>query len=99
MICFKNKTFFASRFITLFRFLFPESHIGIGLLRRHYLDVVDIDVRRQRNDPCDDPGNVVAGQRFDAAVHLRGPFLSPWKRTVENSVSTIPGRISVTLIP
>ena len=65
----------------------------IGLRRRHHHDIVQADMRRQVHAIGHQIGNIFAFQGRKSAR-----CWSPWKRTIENSVSTAPGQICVTLM-
>ncbi len=59
-------------------------------------DLVDVDVRRLGDGPADALGDVLGAQRLHPLVDAPAASSSPSKRTSENSVSTMPGAISVT---
>ena len=46
---------------------FAAGQVSVGLPGRHDFDVVDVDMGRERDDPCNDPRDVVArfgGEEF-----------------------------------
>lgn len=67
-----------------------------GLVARHDVDVVDVDVARQRSGPADRLCDIVGGQVELAGVHLGGLVRVTVEAVEEKSVSTRPGSIWVT---